>query len=224
MAKTELSRERPRRRSASSHPKHGVTPVFPLILLETMREMDRPPEVLEGEDLSISMPRRFGLNDVVNTQIHRFRTEVRTDRFQDEAVVEDLIRLVIRRPDADEIFELAGRRVARQAWEERTVTARRAVGLMPRSLGLLAARRAIRRLFRDLVGSGRVGVNRRSFAVHIDGSLTARADPGGAACAFYAGAFAELLERYTGRAYRPLHPHCEGQGAKACEWTVLVKG
>lgn len=49
-----------------------MTPVFPLILLETMRDMDRPEEYLEGEDVAVSMPRRLGLSDVIYTQIHRF--------------------------------------------------------------------------------------------------------------------------------------------------------
>ncbi|MGZ7236654.1 hypothetical protein ACXWOK_10690, partial [Streptococcus pyogenes] len=51
----------------------SVTPLFPLILLETLRDMDRPEELLEGEDLTASMPRRLGLSDVVYLQIHRFR-------------------------------------------------------------------------------------------------------------------------------------------------------
>jgi hypothetical protein len=98
----------------------SVTPLFPLLLLETLRDMDRPDEVLEGEDLSASMPRRLGLSDVVYVQIHRFREEVRRKRLQTAATVEDLIRLVIKRHDADEIFEEAGRRVARRIWEERS--------------------------------------------------------------------------------------------------------
>ncbi|HWK89043.1 MAG TPA: hypothetical protein VNP72_03585, partial [Longimicrobium sp.] len=75
----------------------SVSPVFPLLLLETMRDMDRPEEVLEGENLAASMPRRLGLSDVVYTQIHRFREETKKKSLQTPAVVEDLIRLVIRR-------------------------------------------------------------------------------------------------------------------------------
>src|SRR5687767_4324843 len=99
------------KRTAAGPHTPSVTPVFPLILLETMRDMDKPDEVLEGENLAISMPRRLGLSDVVYLQIHKFREETRKKRLQTPAVVEDLIRLVIRRPDADEIFEEAGRRV-----------------------------------------------------------------------------------------------------------------
>lgn len=202
----------------------GITPLLPLLLFETMRDMDRPEEVLEGEDLSASLPRRFGLNDVVFTQIHRFREEVRRRRPQGEAEIENLIRLVIRRPDAEEIFEEAGRRMARHAWQERSAALRRTVRFLPPSLALRAASRAVRRLFRQIVGNGRLQVSGRQAVVRIGGCLTARADPGGAACALYSGALAEMMERYTGRGFRPEHRVCETRGAKACEWTVLVRG
>jgi len=202
----------------------GITPLLPLFLFETMRDLDRPDEVLEGEDLAASLPRRFGLNDVVFTQIHRFREEVRRNRPQSEADVENLVRLVIRRPDADAIFEEAGRRLARRAWEQRSTALRRLVGVMPPALALRAARKALQRLFRQIVGRGELKIGRRQIAVRIRSSFTARADPGGAACALYAGAFAELMEQYTGRGHRAEHAACEGRGAAACEWTVLVRG
>ena len=90
-----------------------ITPLFPLILLETLRDRDRPEEVLEDEDLTVSLPRRLGLSDVVGVQIRRFQEEVRNKRLQSTPQVIDLMRLVVRRPDAEEIFTEAGRRIAR---------------------------------------------------------------------------------------------------------------
>lgn len=196
-----------------------VAPFFPLILLETLQDMDRPEETLEGEDLSLSMPRRFGFNDVVYTQINRFREEVRRKRPQESVEVENLIRLVIRRPDAEEIFTEAGRRIARRFWDRRAAPYRLAVRALPRAMALLAARRATRRMLRQVVGNGRVSVT-GPLEVRIDDCVAAHADPGGAACAFYAGAVAELMERYTGEAVHSAHPECEARGADACEWTV----
>src|SRR5690606_24631288 len=49
-----------------------VTPALPLALLEAMRVHDRPREVLEDEDLTISLPRRLGLTGVIESQIHRY--------------------------------------------------------------------------------------------------------------------------------------------------------
>ncbi|HEX8433234.1 MAG TPA: V4R domain-containing protein [Longimicrobium sp.] len=199
----------------------SVTPLFPLILLETLRDMDRPEELLEGEDLTASMPRRLGLSDVVYLQIHRFREEVKRKRLQTPAVVEDLLRLVIRRHDADEIFLEAGRRLANRLWEERSATARRAVRLLPPALRARSAARAARRLLRQLQGTAWLETGGKPFAVRMVSSMTYRADPGGAACAFYAGALAELLREYTGKDHTVAHPRCQATGAEACEWTVV---
>ncbi len=197
-----------------------LNPAFPLLLLETMRDMDRPEEVLEGEELSISMPRRLGLSDVVFTQIHRFREEVKRRRLQSPAAVEDLIRLVIRRPDAEEIFEEAGRRVATRDWEGRPAAVRRMMRVLPERLALRSARKAAERLLAQLAGDGEVRVSSRPLTVRIDGSLTARADPGGAACRFYAGVLGEVMRRYTGKDRRWDHVRCSATGGDACEWTA----
>jgi predicted hydrocarbon binding protein len=200
----------------------SVTPVFPLILLETMRDMDRPDEVLEGEDLTASMPRRLGLSDVVYLQIHKFREETRKKRLQTPAVVADLIRLVIRRPDADEIFEEAGRRVARRAWDEKSGAARRTLRLMPSAMRMRAAARGARRLMGELAGAGELKVHARPFSARLQGSITAHADPGGAACAFYTGVISELMTQYSGRKHSAQHPRCEALGGDGCEWTARV--
>lgn len=200
----------------------SITPLFPLLLLQTMRDMDRPEEVLEAEDLSASLPRRLGLSDVVGVQIRRFQEEVRQKRLQAPSPVLDLMKLVIRRPDAEEIFLEAGRRVARHLWEQRSTAMRRAVRLMPSPLSRIAAQRAARRMFARLSGGSRISVSRSPAELRIRRPLTARADPGGTACAFYAGAFSELLTLYTGRRYRVLHPACEIAGDAQCRWTVEV--
>lgn len=200
----------------------SVTPVFPLILLETMRDMDRPEEVLEGENLTASMPRRLGLSDVIYLQIHKFREESKKKRLQTPAVVGDLIRLVIRRPDADEIFEEAGRRVARHAWGEKSGASRRWLKLLPSGMRLRAGAKGARRMMSELAGSATLEVTPRPFAVRLSGSLTSEADPGGAACAFYTGAISEMMSQYTGRKHNAQHAKCEARGGGACEWTSLV--
>jgi len=199
-----------------------VTPVFPLILLETMRDMDRPEEYLEGENPTASMPRRLGLSDVVFKQIHRFQEEVKRKRMQSPETVADLIRLVIRRPDCDEIFEEAGRRVARHAWGERSATFRRMVRFLPAGARQRSARKAARKLFRQLAGEAAMEVSVKPVSLGLTRSLTSYADPGGAACAFYQGALAELVTEYTGRKTSATHPRCEARGAGACEWVTQV--
>jgi bacteriochlorophyll 4-vinyl reductase len=201
----------------------SVTPVFPLILLETMRDMDRPEEVLEGENLAASMPRRLGLSDVVFTQIHRFKDAVKRKQLQRAETVVDLLRLVIRRPDADEIFEEAGRRVARHFWELRSAAFRRTVRWLPQGAKMRSARKAALKLFRQLAGDGKFDVGLKPVSLMIARSITAEADPGGAACAFYTGVLAELVTEYTGRRHSATHSRCEARGAPACEWVTQVQ-
>jgi predicted hydrocarbon binding protein len=200
-----------------------VSPLLPLLLLRAMRDRDRPDEVLEDEDITLSLPRRLGLSEVVRVQIHRFEDEVRHRRPQLSSQVEDLVRLVIRRPDAEEIFIHAGRRVASHFWEERSKAIRGFVRFLPRPLALMMAQRAAKRMFRVLVGPTPFRFARRPVSLRIEDALTVRADPGGEACGFYSGALAELLERYTSRKYRVLHPTCGSrtQGGP-CEWVVQI--
>jgi predicted hydrocarbon binding protein len=219
------SAERPRSDGQTRPPSAAgasITPVFPLLLLEAMRERDRPGEVLQDEDISVSMPRRLGLSEVVRRQIQHFQGEVRQRRPQRAAQVEDLIRLVVRRPDAEEIFAAAGQRVAQHAWEQRAASFRRSVRFMPGPIARIVAQRAARRLFRQLTGGSRLTVNRWPAELKIKNSLTARADPMAVACAFYGGAYCEVLRAYTGREYRVLHPECEARGGSVCGWTVEV--
>jgi bacteriochlorophyll 4-vinyl reductase len=201
----------------------SITPLFPLLLLETMRDMDRPEEVLEDEDVTSSLPRRLGLSDVVGVQIRRFQVEAKQNRMQAPAPVMDLMRLVIRRPDAEQIFEEAGRRVARHFWEKRSAAVRQLVRIAPHSLARFVANRAAHRMFDQIVGDRRFTLGRWPVELRIERAITVQADPDGAACAFYAGAFSELLQFYTGRTYRVRHPECETRDSGECRWIVEIE-
>jgi predicted hydrocarbon binding protein len=78
-------------------------------------------------------------------------------------------------------------------------------------------------MFNELIGPSPMRLQRRPLVLTINDSLTARADPGAAACTFYTGAFAELLLLYTGKKYRVSHPDCGARSpGKACAWTVEI--
>src|SRR5688572_13059487 len=80
-----------------------------LALLEGLRDLDRPVEVLDDEDVTLTMPRRFGLSGVVDAQIRRYEREARHGRRVPAAEVEDLMRLATRRGDSEELFTRVGR-------------------------------------------------------------------------------------------------------------------
>jgi len=197
-----------------------VTPKFPLLLLETVQAMDRPAEVLKDEDVSLSMPRRFGLNPMVHTHIHRFRQAVGAKRLVSEEEVTQWIQVVIRRPDADEVFAKAGRRMARELWSGQSRLSRSRPRILPGFLGRYAASRVIRRHFRTLIGRANATWSRAPHTLRLQNALTARADPGGAACAFYGGVMEELLTLCTGRRHAVQHTQCAARESDVCEWVA----
>ena len=81
--------------------KGSVIAALAVALLEATRSHDRPDEVLEDEDITISMPRRLGLSGVVETQIQRYETAVREGRRLPLDEFVNLLKLVLRRPDAE---------------------------------------------------------------------------------------------------------------------------
>lgn len=194
-----------------------VVPFLPLALLEAVRAHDLPPEVLEDEDVSVSLPRRFGLSDVVLTQIRRYEAAVDAGRRVPLADLIELVRLILRRPDAAEILMDAGRSVARWhfervpgsvAWYYRTV---------PLRMALFGVRRAVRRLLRSIAGAPRISL-RKPFVIGMGNSPTGRLD--GTACVLYTGAIEELARLYVGREHRVVHSRCSARGDALCEWTL----
>ena len=85
-----------------------ISAVVALTLLEVIRQQDLPTEVLESEDPSHTMPRRLGLSDVIDMQIRRYREEARKKQRISDEEFRDLVRLVIRRPDSEEVFFHSG--------------------------------------------------------------------------------------------------------------------
>jgi predicted hydrocarbon binding protein len=211
-----------RARPVEADDSHPVHPAVSLILLETIRDMDLPPEYLEEENVTESMPRRFGLSDVVASQIRRFEEAVRTKESQPPSVVIDLLRLVIRRPDADEVCEEAGRRVAHHFWGRRTRISRVLLRWTPRVLSVPLGYRRLGKVLEEVVGDAEVVTHRKPLVVELRQSLTSRADPGGAACTFYAGLISELLRLHIGRDYRARHVRCATRADEPCEWQVVV--
>ena len=57
--------------------KARVSSVVGLSLLEVIRALDLPTEVLAAEDPTQTMPRRLGLSEVVDQQIRLFKEQVR---------------------------------------------------------------------------------------------------------------------------------------------------
>ena len=125
-----------------------VSALVALTILEVIQVSDRPFEVFEEEDTSITMPRRLGLSDVVVRRIQNYQVETKKGNKISDEEFSDLVRLVIRRPDARAVFLECGARLAGKA--------SRQPKFLPRKLGLALAKRRVRKRLQMLFGR-RVG-------------------------------------------------------------------
>lgn len=203
-------------------PRGAVSPVLPLYLLQSVREHDRPLEVLEAEDLVASLPRRLGLKGVIDSQIRNYEQAVRRKRPVAAADVASLIRLVLRRPDAEQILREAGERFA-EHWTARRRRRARLTRSLPRRARVTVAGRAARTLLRQIVGDGSVEVSNRPLSIRIRRGVAMHVDPSGRGCALYDAALGAVVRAYTGHAGRLVHERCSTQEAPYCEW-MLVEG
>ena len=197
-----------------------VAAFLPLALLHSVRTHDRPEEVLEDENLTVSLPRRLGLSDVIHTQIRRYEEATRKGRPVPARELVDLLRLVIRRPDAEEILDEAGRGVVALYLDGLGERRARIARLLPRALRSAALLRRARLLARRTAAGARPQVEKAPVRVRLEDSITAAVDPGGVACALYSSIFAALAARYLKTSPRVEHTRCEARGNEVCEWTV----
>jgi hypothetical protein len=197
--------------------KPRVLPVFGLTLLEVLKAQDLPTEILEDENVSVTMPRKLGLSDVVEKQIRSYRDAVKQRRRMSDAEVRDLVRLVVRRPDARQVFSKAGAKLAGGPASDGPRGAYRA---LPRGVALRFARRATTKGLRRLLGRRVGGFAQGPFALEGRGLLFHEADPTGAACHFVTGYCQSVLSQRVGPDYQVVHAQCQSLGDETCRWTV----
>jgi hypothetical protein len=210
------------RQEASLKPRFEghVAASFPLALLESIRSHDRPGEVLEDEDLTISLPRRLGLTGVIETQIFRYEAARKAGRAVPVDEVMSLIRLVMRRPDAEPILRETGQRMARWHFRRAPQLWLRVLHRAPARLGLRSARRAAARALRSLhIGDKVTTVG--PFSIRISDCATAQLEESGIGCTLPTGLIEEQLLLSTGKPRRVRHTCCLARGDELCEWDLV---
>lgn len=198
----------------------GFRADLPLAILESVRQHDRPSEVLEDEDLSASLPRRLGLTGVVESQIHRYKVARKRRERVSRDEVGDLLRLVMRRPDCEPILRQAGNTLAQHHGHKPLYRMATVARVLPASLTSRFAKRSVVRLLRRLGGGSAVRVTRNPFRVQLDDAVTARADRYGVACVLYGAAIEEAVQHAVGRRPEVDHVECEARIGERCVWEV----
>lgn len=209
-----VSQPTPPKTSAGADPRR-VHAVVALRILEALRDQDLPAELLEDEDPSRTMPRRFGLSHVVDRQIRKFQAETRQGVRLTDAEITDLFRFVIRRPDGQDVFEHVGRSLA--AGERIRGWGR----LLPGSARYGLARAHVRRRLRNLFGRPIGGFAPGPFVIEGRALLFVESDPGGEACYLVSGYCQEILTRVVRDGCRLVHSLCQSRGDPVCRWEAV---
>lgn len=196
-----------------------LSPGVALVLLESLRDVDTPPEVLEDEAFRISLPRRLGLSDVIDGQMRRYADMSKRRRQLEASEFLDLLRLIARRPDARMVFEAAGDRLG----SEYVARTPRAAGLARRLAPARFRRRSLlrhlRRVAESLSPGSAIRSDRGDPSISVARCLPAVADDSGSACGIITAAFTACAHG-LGEVSPVSHPHCESRGDDACLWEV----
>jgi hypothetical protein len=195
--------------------KGRVSSVVGLSLLEVIRALDLPTEVLASEDPTQTMPRRLGLSDVVDQQIRFFREQVRKRERITDQQARDLTHLVIRRPDSEEAFLKAGELLVGNSKPRKGFWR-----FYPEKALYSLARRQTRRQIRSLFGRSIGGFAHGAFTLEARGHFLLDLDPGGDACALVTGLAQSILGRFLRRPIKVRHTACEARKNDLCRWVV----
>ena len=181
-----------------------------LTLLESVRDRDYPPELLEDENLRVTLPRRLGLSGVIDEQIRRYRQL--DQRRVPAGEFAGFVKLIARRPDAGEVFFEVGRGLS-------PARGPRLSGRWLAARGVTVVRARVRRRLRACFGKRFLSHGRGASPLDAWSRLLVDADPGGRACALVTGLMQETIER-LGLEASARHLTCMARGEGVCSWDV----
>ncbi|HXB26011.1 MAG TPA: hypothetical protein VNV25_14865 [Gemmatimonadaceae bacterium] len=194
-----------------------VDALLPLSLLEAVRSVDAPQDDQETELVPELRNKRLGLSETVYAQIRRYSAAAKKKERtpHDEAVA--LARLIGRRSDAAEVFESAGRILARESLATTSPMTQQIILVLPSILGRpLALRQARRIATRFLNGTmTRVG---SALVLEVPVSVTLDSAPNERGCAYYESVLRELVRLLVGGTGAVEHVRCTSRGEGTCEW------
>lgn len=196
-----------------------LSPGVALVLLESLRDVDTPAEVLEDEAFHISLPRRLGLSDVIDGQMRRYADMRKRRRQLEASEFLDLLRLIARRPDARMVFEAAGDRLGSEYVSRTPRAAGLARRLAPAGLRRRSLLRHLRRVAESLSPGSSIRSDRADPSISVARCLPAVADESGSACGMITAAFTACASG-LGETTPVRHPSCESRGDASCLWEV----
>ncbi len=173
-------------------------------------------EQLDDEDVRFTMPRRLGLNRVVESRIARCEERVRRGRRIPDTELHEMIRLVARRPDAQAIFHSTGTRLA-------AARMRRVPRGLPWVMRRYLIRRRVLRSLRRLFGRKMGAFRRGSLVYEASATPLAQFDKKGRACAVLTGFLQRVMSENTAGTTVVAKDDCEVHGGRCCKWVTMPR-
>lgn len=169
--------------------------------------------MLENEVIARTIPRRFGLSEVVERQIELYREYSRQGRRLSSDELSGFVKLVKKRPDSARVFFETGAGLAREHLPPR----RR---WLPRSARLARVRRAAERTLTRLFGQRLGGFVSGPFALEVSASPLVQLDSTGDACELVTGFCQGALRQGVDEGLTVVKLSCETRGARSCKWSL----
>lgn len=201
----------------------NVNARIPLSLLEAIRRIDTPEDTFDTEYVPELRNKRFGLSDTVYTQIRRYNDALKRGQPIPFAEAEGLGTLIGRRPDAEALFQNAGRILARQFHESISSSRRGAMEALPGFVSRAMALKQINVMAAKYLG-GKIDRTGAFLTLKVPHSVTVNSAPNSAGCGFYEAALGEIMELLTGTGDQIDHALCTQRNDPACEWRARWQG
>ena len=198
----------------------SVRPAIALAILEALRTTDTPEEVLEDEAFSYSLPRRLGLNEVVENQMRRYADLRRRGQSMEISELDSLITLVGRRDDARAVFDTAGTQLATDHFAAQSLARRAGRTVSPKLLRRRLLARSMERIARAFSPGASIETATTPPTLTVGGGLLASSGGAGAGCEMLTAAVRVAVEMYYGADADVETISCEGRGEEACVWIV----
>ena len=199
-----------------------VHPGIALALLTSLRDQDTPDEAIEDEAFSDSLPRRLGLNDVINVQMRRYADLKDAGRSLALSEFLDLVRLISRRPDAVDIFRAAGVALAAERFAESGALSRAFRRMYPEGVRRRKLVRSMSRAAKALTPGAEIEADRDPIGMVIDDCALAPAGVEGNACEILTAVLDVCVTEIWDPDLSVRHTSCIGRGDERCVWTVVA--
>ena len=197
-----------------------VGPAIALAILEALRTIDTPEEVLEDEAFAYSLPRRLGLNDVVENQMRRYADLRRRGHTLELSELDSLVALIGRREDARTVFDAAGTQLANDHFSGQSLARRAGRTISPKILKRRMLVRSMERIARALSPGAEIQTEMTPPTLKVGGGVLANSGGAGAGCEMLTAAVRVAAEMYCGADAAVETVSCEGTGGESCVWIV----